>query len=422
MKTLSPRFYLIVFLFLNIINFVDRNILFAFGDTIKTEFDLTNTQWGLLTGLVFLFSYSVASVFIGVLGDRFSRTKIIGIGIVFWSAMTSLTGIAKNIPTLFISRALIGVGESSLSPNALSMLCDVYPQSKRSLATATYYLGIPLGVGFGFLIASILGPIVGWRVIFISLGLIGVIIGLFVYCMIEPERGTYDQKSKEKTDQKKITEIIQLAFKSIINSRSLWLIMLGGIIGHIPLGVGGFDTIWAVQERGFKEAEYTAIFGILFVVGGSMGAIFGGLIGDYFASRYKAGAMLSLIVVYMFLIPMSIYYRFASPDSIYFYVALFFITFQVTVFYGPVFSAVQSLSPYKVRTSIIAIWILGVNIIGMGIGSFLTGYLSDTVFSSFKDPLSWSTSLMAAFTFLSLVCYQLSRKTYDEDIKLAQSI
>ena len=422
MKTLSPRFYLIAFLFLNIINFVDRNILFAFGDTIKTEFDLTNTQWGLLTGLVFLFSYSVASVFIGVLGDRFSRTKIIGIGIVFWSAMTSLTGIAKNIPTLFISRALIGVGESSLSPNALSMLSDVYPQTKRSLATAIYYLGIPLGVGFGFLIASILGPIVGWRVIFISLGLIGVIVGLFVYFMIEPERGAYDQKSEEKNGQKKITEIIELAFKSITNSRSLWLIMLGGIIGHIPLGVGGFDTIWAVQERGFKEAEYSAIFGSLFVVGGSMGAIFGGLMGDYFATRYKAGAMLSLIVVYMFLIPMSIYYRFASPDSIYFYVALFFITFQVTVFYGPVFSAVQSLSPYKVRTSIIAIWILGVNIIGMGIGSFLTGYLSDTVFSSFKDPLSWSTSLMAAFTFLSLVCYQLSRKTYDEDIKLAQSI
>ena len=111
MKVLSSKFYLSVFLFLNIINFVDRNILFAFGDTIKTEFSLSNTQWGLLTGLVFLFSYSVASVFIGVLGDRFSRTKIIGIGIIFWSAMTSLTGLAKNISTLFISRALIGVGE-----------------------------------------------------------------------------------------------------------------------------------------------------------------------------------------------------------------------------------------------------------------------------------------------------------------------
>ena len=104
MKVLSSKFYLSVFLFLNIINFVDRNILFAFGDTIKTEFSLSNTQWGLLTGLVFLFSYSVASVFIGVLGDRFSRTKIIGIGIIFWSAMTSLTGLAKNISTLFISK------------------------------------------------------------------------------------------------------------------------------------------------------------------------------------------------------------------------------------------------------------------------------------------------------------------------------
>ena len=171
MKIISPKLYLIIFLFLNIINFVDRNILFAFGDTIKTEFNLTNTQWGLLTGLVFLFSYSVASVFIGILGDRFSRTKIIGIGIMFWSAMTSLTGIAKNIPTLFISRALIGVGESSLSPNAMSMLSDVYPQKKRGLATAIYYLGIPLGVGFGFLIASILGPIFGWRNIFIILGI-----------------------------------------------------------------------------------------------------------------------------------------------------------------------------------------------------------------------------------------------------------
>lgn len=422
MKILSPKFYLITFLFLNIINFIDRNILFAFGDTIKTEFNLTNTQWGLLTGLVFLFSYSVASVFIGILGDRFSRIKIIGLGIIFWSAMTSLTGLAKNIPTLFLSRALIGVGESSLSPNAMSMLSDVYPQEKRGLATAIYYLGIPLGVGIGFLIASILGPIFGWRNIFISLGIIGVIIGLLIYFMTEPERGAYDKKSNQHDEQKKISQIIKLAFKSITNIRSLWLIMLGGIIGHIPLGVGGFDAVWAVQERGFKEDEYAAIFGILFVVGGSIGAIFGGLMGDYFASRYKGGAMLSLIIVYMFLIPASIYYRFASPDSIYFYIALFLITFQVTVFYGPVFSAVQSLCPYKVRTSILAIWILGVNIVGMGIGSFFTGYLSDTVFSNFKEPLSWSTSLMAAFTFLSLICYHLSRKTYEEDVKKAQSI
>ena len=422
MKVLSSKFYLSVFLFLNIINFVDRNILFAFGDTIKTEFSLSNTQWGLLTGLVFLFSYSVASVFIGVLGDRFSRTKIIGIGIIFWSAMTSLTGLAKNISTLFISRALIGVGESSLSPNAMSMLSDVFPQERRGLATAIYYLGIPLGVGFGFLIASVLGPILGWRTIFISLGVIGIVVGVLIYFMTEPARGSFDKKNSQSLEQQKISEIVKLAFKSITNSRSLWLIMLGGVIGHIPLGVGGFDTVWAVQERGFKEEEYTAIFGLFFVVGGSMGAIFGGLVGDYFAKRYKAGAMLALVIIYSFLIPASIYYRFASPDGIYFYIALFLITFQVTVFYGPTFAAVQSLSPYKVRTSILAIWILGVNIVGMGIGSFFTGYLSDTLFSNFEYPLSWSTSLMAAFTFFSLICYHLSRKTYDEDIKKAQLI
>ena len=98
-----------------------------------------------------------------------------------------------------------------------------------------------------------LGPILGWRTIFISLGVIGIVIGVLIYFMTEPVRGSFDKKNSQSLGQQKISEIVKLAFKSITNSRSLWLIMLGGVIGHIPLGVGGFDTVWAVQERGFKR-------------------------------------------------------------------------------------------------------------------------------------------------------------------------
>ena len=77
MKTKSPYFYLFLFLFLNVLNFIDRNILFAFGNEIKADFNLTNTQWGLVSGIVFLLFYATCSIFIGALGDRLSRTKII---------------------------------------------------------------------------------------------------------------------------------------------------------------------------------------------------------------------------------------------------------------------------------------------------------------------------------------------------------
>ena len=102
MKTRSPYFYLSIFLFLNVLNFIDRNILFAFGNEIKADFNLTNTQWGLVSGIVFLFFYATCSIFIGALGDRLSRTRIIAIGLLLWSSMTALTGMAKNVFLLFL--------------------------------------------------------------------------------------------------------------------------------------------------------------------------------------------------------------------------------------------------------------------------------------------------------------------------------
>ena len=170
MRFNSPYFYLAFFLILNIFNFVDRNLLIAFAPQIKSEFNLTNVQWGLLTGVYFLFFYSVFGIFMGVLGDKFSRMKIVAAGVFLWSLMTAITGIAKNFSHLIFARALIGVGESALTPNAISMLSDLFKQNQRGTASAIYYLGIPLGVGFGMLIAAFFGPIFGWRAVFIFLG------------------------------------------------------------------------------------------------------------------------------------------------------------------------------------------------------------------------------------------------------------
>ena len=131
MNKYIPHLYLTFLLILNIFNFVDRNLLMAFSNEIKAEFNLTNVEWGLLTGLYFLFFYSIFGIFMGLLGDKFNRVKIIAVGVFLWSIMTAFTGVAKNFYHLIIARAFIGIGESALSPNSISILSDLYKQDKN---------------------------------------------------------------------------------------------------------------------------------------------------------------------------------------------------------------------------------------------------------------------------------------------------
>ena len=418
MKIYSPHFYLTFFLLLNIFNFVDRNLLIAFAPQIKADFNLTNVEWGLLTGVYFLFFYSVFGIFMGVLGDKFSRMKIAAAGVFLWSLMTAFTGIAKNFSHLIIARALIGVGESALTPNSISMLSDVYDQSKRGTASAIYYLGIPLGVGFGMLIAAYFGPMVGWRTVFISLGIIGMILGVITYFLIEPIRGKLDLSIQNDHKIMSIREIISLTKSTLYTSKSLTFVIIGSIFLHIPLGAGNFEVLWAVNERGFSSSEYNSLFGIFFILGGSVGAILGGVLSDKLSHYFKGGVMSFLTISYLILTPLTISYRFVEPDTFIFYFTLFFISLNVTFFYGPVFASVQALTPVKIRSTMVAIFILGVNIIGMGVGSFVTGYLVDYVFNNSAAPYTYSLITIGATGIISIICFYISGYSYKKDTQI----
>ena len=421
MRVYSPHFYLAFFLLLNIFNFIDRNLLIAFAPQIKSDFNLTNVEWGLLTGVYFLFFYSVFGIFMGVLGDKFNRMKIAAAGVFLWSLMTAFTGMAKNFAHLIVARALIGVGESALTPNSISMLSDVYNQNKRGTASAIYYLGIPLGVGLAMLIASIFGPMFGWRAVFISLGLIGVGLAIITYFLTEPIRGQLDNPSQNDKKSMSVREIFSLTKSTLYNSKSLTLIIVGSIFLHIPLGAGNFEVLWAVNERGFTSSEYNSLFGIFFIVGGSIGAVLGGVLSDKLNHLFKNGVMSFLTISYLVLIPLTISYRFVEPNTFIFYFTLFFISLNVTFFYGPVFGSVQALTPVKVRSTMVAIFILGVNIVGMGVGSFFTGVLIDHVFNNSSAPYTFSLITVGATGIISIICFYIAGFSYKKDSEIAVS-
>jgi MFS family permease len=122
MFNLRNTSFLLFVTILNVINFVDRQFIASFANFIIPDLQLTNTEFGLLTGVIFIFFYVVSGLFVGTLADRYNRTKIIGIGVIVWSFFTAISGLAKNFITLAIPRLFIGIGESAMTPTTMSIL------------------------------------------------------------------------------------------------------------------------------------------------------------------------------------------------------------------------------------------------------------------------------------------------------------
>ena len=176
MKKAYPLLFFLTLL--NMLNFVDRQLIASFANFIVPDLGLTDTQFGFLTSLAFIAFYSIMGLFMGVLADTVNRPKLIAFGVVLWSAFTALTGNAKGFVTMAIPRMFIGIGESILTPTSMSLLSDSFPEKRMGFAAGFYYMGVPIGVGISLLIAGYLGESLGWRNCFYLLGGIGLLLGL----------------------------------------------------------------------------------------------------------------------------------------------------------------------------------------------------------------------------------------------------
>ena len=143
LSTGYTRYALGLLLVVYVFNFVDRSILSILLESIKEEFQLSDTQLGLLSGPAFAIFYTFVGLPIARWSDRGKRTSIIAIAILVWSAMTALTGFALSFTHLLLARIGVGVGEAGCSPPAHSLLSDYFPASRRATVLAIYSLGIP---------------------------------------------------------------------------------------------------------------------------------------------------------------------------------------------------------------------------------------------------------------------------------------
>ena len=410
---------LIFLLVLNILNMVDRTLITSFGTSIIADLNLSDSQFGLLTGPVFVFFYSIMGLFMGALADRVHRPRLIAAGLVLWSVLTALSGLAKNFMQIGMSRLFIGVGESVMAPSAISMIADLYPKAKRGTATGIYYLGVPLGAGGSFIVAGVLGPMIGWRNCFFVLGAVGLILALGLLFLKDPKRGAMEEQgtSAEEASQAGLMtgnwrRVVSEVVTTVKSTPALAWTMLGAVFLHLPLGAGQFAIVWLERERGFDVGEISATYGLIYIIFGTAGTFLGGMLSDWYQSRYKGGRVRFLAYLMLCMTPLLISFRFVSPSSSLFYIGMAAGMFSVSSFYGPAFSTVQDLTPVRLRGVMTGLLLVACNLLGLGIGALMTGVLSD-VFSAngvfepltkallTADIMSWA----APFSFIMASIY-----------------
>ncbi len=198
------KYVLGVLVIVYVFNFIDRQILSILAEDIKADLGITDAQIGFLYGTAFAVFYAVFGIPLGRLADTWHRTRLIAIGLAFWSAMTAASGFAKNFAMLATFRFGVGIGEASASPAANSLLADYFSPKVRATVLSIYSSGIYIGSGIGLFIGGVvldgwnnawpdpsLAPLglKGWQAAFLIVGLPGIAIAYWVSTLKEPQRG-----------------------------------------------------------------------------------------------------------------------------------------------------------------------------------------------------------------------------------------
>jgi len=424
-KGTSARDYgfLMFLTLLNVMNFVDRQLLASFANWIVPDLGLTNTQFGLLTGLIFIFFYSVAGVFMGVLADRVNRTRLIAAGLALWSALTALSGMAKGFVSLAIPRLFIGVGESIMTPTAMSLLADRFPSSRLGFASGVYYMGVPIGVAMSLFVVAYLEPLLGWRGCFYALGGLGLVLAAIMFFMKEtPRRHEVEAQKRqaeteaaaiERPSVKEMLAILVAAFK---RSPALLMTVLGGVAFHFVLGAATFEQLWFVQERGFDRTEIAELSGWLAFAGGIAGNLFGGAGGDMFLRRTGMGRPMFLFWIMLILTPISLYYRVVESTSMFFLFGIFIGYFQLGCFYGPTFATVQELVPPQIRGTVVAFYILSLNFFGLGLGVTGGGIFVDWMIAeNIAEPYTVTLLVFTALSLIAIPLFYFAGRRFERD-------
>ena len=355
-----------------VFNFLDRQILAILKIPIKAELGLSDTQLGLMGGIAFASLYSTLAIPIARYADRGRRVAVISTSVAVWSGFTALCGAAGNFWQLFAARMGVGIGEAGGVAPSYALIADYFKPQRRARALAIFSLGIPIGSAIGLYFGGWIATVLDWRWAFALIGLAGIPVALSVRRFIpEPPLGATD-RSSGATDPG-----FGQVMKLLLSKPSFWLLSFGAASGSIcGYGLGFWLPTFFTTSLGLPLDQLGYYFGTIVLVGGMLGIWLGGWLGDRLGGA-RPGAY-ALVPGIAFLLAAPLYLVALNNESLWLGLLLYTIPYMLSLAWlGPVINAVQHLVPPAMRATASASMLLINNLIGIGFGTFIFGFLSD---------------------------------------------
>lgn len=367
------------------LNYVDRQIMGVLAMNIKADLQLSDLQLGLLGGLAFSLLYSTLAVPFAILADRWSRTWVITIGCTLWSLCTGLCGVANSFGALLLARAGVSVGEAGGVAPSHALISAYFPPGKRGFALAIFLIAVPGGSALAAFFGGYVAETINWRTAFIALGLLGIVVApLFCLIVREPVQPATTRKP------------LKGSLAALIAKPSFWLVSFGA--AAYTMTVTG-TTFWlpSLLQRsfGFGPAGAGQYFGALMIVAGVPGVLLGGWLSDKLGSADRAAyvripAICAFLAAPLFACAVMM----KTPG-------LAFLLFMVPIalsyaWLSPLTVAIQHLVFPDARASASSLFLLIMNLIGLGGGALLLGALSDAMLERFGSESLRYASLAAS--------------------------
>lgn len=363
---LYPRTALALLTTLNLLNYIDRSVLFAVQDLVKAEFHNSDVKFGMLTSVFFIF-YMCAAPFMGPLAARFSRKSVIVAGAMVWSGATLLTAFTHDFTGLLLRHTLVGVGEASFVILSPTFVADMFPESQRGRVMGIFYLAIPVGTAMGYVLGGLMGPAYGWRAPFYVGAAPGALLALLLLFIPEPKLGQFDHVEKNP-DRNTLRGLARNpAFLTATFGMAMMTFALGGLQVWMPT--------FLHRVHGYTLGQANNLFGLSIAVNGLVASLAGGWLSDYLLRRTRAAHYLVSAVSLALGIPAMWIAIQANGNKM--VIAIFAAEFLLLLNTGPLNAAVISSVSAPIRASALAVNIFIFHLLGDVPSASLIGYVSD---------------------------------------------
>jgi predicted MFS family arabinose efflux permease len=399
----SASLVLALLLIAYIFNFLDRQILGILGPSIQADLHLSNAQFGAIGGTAFALLYSALGIPLAYLADRTSRSAVVAGSVAGWSAFTAVCGAAVGYWSLFLSRLGVGIGEAGGVAPSYALIADYFPPERRARALAIFSLGVPLGLGGGSFIGSRLAAWFGWRSAFVIMGVVGLVLAPILRLVV---------RDRSRPSSESAQAPLGTVFPILVRKRAFWLLAFASSASSLcGYGLALWTPKVLMLSFGLDLVSTGNFLASQLLIGGCAGVFGGGWLADRLGMGDRAWYARLPAIAWLISVPTWGFGLFAP--NLWVAWPLLLVGNAVNILWlGPVVTAVQHLVPRPMRSTASASFLLINNLIGLGVGPWLMGRLSDALKATYGvDSLRFAAVACLAFYLLAALLMLFSGRS-----------